>query len=65
MLIPTSRLTVWQLAWLITFIASVIADIKGDFPNFAWWAIAYLLCVIVGVFVVVGADATQTYQVAV
>lgn len=54
-----------QLAWLITFVASVIARIRGDFPNFAWWAIAYLLCVVVGVFIVVGSDSTHTYQVAV
>ena len=54
-----------QLAWLITFIASIISAVKGSFPNFAWWAIAYLFCVIMGVFVVVGSDATQTYHVAV
>lgn len=54
-----------QLAWLITFIASIISAVKGGFPNFAWWAIAYLFCVIVGVFVVVGSDATHTYHVAV
>jgi len=54
-----------QLAWLITFIASIIAAVKGEFPNFGWWAIAYLFCVIVGVFVVVGSDSTHTYQVAV
>ena len=54
-----------QLAWLIAFIASIISAVKGTFPNFAWWAIAYLFCVIVGVFVVVGSDATQTYNVAV
>ena len=54
-----------QLAWLITFIASIISAVKGSFPNFAWWAIAYLFCVIMGVLVVVGSDATQTYHVAV
>ena len=54
-----------QLAWLITFIASLIADVRGDFPNFAWWAIAYLFCTIVGVFVVVGSNSTHTYHVAV
>lgn len=62
-----SKLTdvVQQLAWLITFIASIISAVRGTFPNFAWWAIAYLFCVIMGVFVVVGSDATHTYHVAV
>ena len=54
-----------QLAWLITFIASVIAQIKTNFPNFAWWAIAYTLVVIIFVFIAVGSDSTHTYQVAV
>ena len=54
-----------QLAWLITFIASIISAVRDSFPNFAWWALAYLFCVIMGVFVVVGSDATQTYHVAV
>ena len=54
-----------QLAWLITFIASIISAVRTSFPNFAWWAIAYLFCVIVGVFVVVGSDATHIYRVAV
>lgn len=54
-----------QLAWLITFVASLIADIRGDFPNFAWWVIAYMFCVVVGVFIVVGSDSTHTYHVSV
>lgn len=60
-----ATISIAYLAWLITFIASIISAVKGDFPNFAWWAIAYLFCVIVGVFVVVGSDATQTYHVAI
>ena len=55
-----------QLAWLITFVASIVAQVKNSgFPNFAWWVIAYTFCVIVGVFIVVGSDSTQTYHVAV
>ena len=54
-----------QLAWLITFVASIIAALRGAFPNFAWWVIAYMFCIIVGVFIVVGSDSTQTYNVAV
>ena len=54
-----------QLAWLIAFVASLIADIRGNFPHFAWWTIAYDLCIIVGITIVIAADATQTYHVAV
>lgn len=54
-----------QLAWLITFVASLIAALRGAFPNFAWWVIAYMFCVVVGVFIVMGSDSTQTYHVAV
>lgn len=54
-----------QLAWLITFIASIIAARRGDFPNFAWWAIAYIFCTLVGMFIVVGSNSTHTYHVAV
>lgn len=55
----------WQLAWLIAFIASVISDIRDPFPNFAWWAIAYMLCCIVGVLVVMASDSIHIYNVAV
>jgi len=54
-----------QLAWLIAFIASVVSKARSEFPNFAWWTLAYYLCCIVGVLIVVGSDSTQTYHVAV
>ncbi|KAL8952064.1 MAG: hypothetical protein Q9222_002016 [Ikaeria aurantiellina] len=54
-----------QLAWLIAFVASLIADIRGKFPHFAWWTIAYDLCIIFGITIVIAADAVQTYHVAI
>lgn len=58
-----------QLAWFIAFVGSVIATADeragDDFPNYAWFAIAYMLCVIIGVFVVIASDTTQTYHVAI
>ncbi len=58
-----------QLAWFIAFVGSVIATAEekanDQFPNYAWFAIAFMLCVIIGVFVVIASDTTQTYHVAV
>ena len=57
-----------QLAWLIAFLGSVIATaahLSDPFPNYSWFAIAYMLCCIVGVFVVIASDTTQTYHVAI
>jgi hypothetical protein len=58
----------FQLAWFIAFVGSVIATAEHTdpvFPNYAWFAVAYMLCVIIGVFVVIASDTTQTYHVAV
>lgn len=54
-----------QSGWLIAFISSIIADINEDFPNYSWWCLVYMLCCIVGVIFVVGADAVYTYHVAI
>jgi SHO1 osmosensor len=64
-----------QLAWFITFVSCIIGRIqqnsdadlaKNDpFPTFVWWSCIYCLCLIVGVFVVIGSDAVHTYHVAV
>jgi SHO1 osmosensor len=65
---PGRRLTIStrkQLAWLIAFIASIIADVRSPFPNYAWWGVVYMLFCILGVLVVVASDSAQTYSVAV
>ena len=54
-----------QCGWLIAFVSSIIADISEDYPNYSWWALAYMLCCIVGVIVAVAADAVYTYHVAI
>ncbi|KAK5139438.1 Transmembrane osmosensor [Oleoguttula sp. CCFEE 6159] len=53
------------LAWLIAFIASVISDIRSLFPNFAWWALSYMFCCIVGIVVTIASDSVYTYHVAI
>ncbi|EMC93783.1 hypothetical protein BAUCODRAFT_124540 [Baudoinia panamericana UAMH 10762] len=51
--------------WLIAFVASIIASLYGEYPNYSWWTIAYMLCVIIGIIVAVGYDAVSTYHVAI
>ena len=54
-----------QLAWLIAFVGSIIADIQGFFPKYAWWTVAYMLSCILGIIIVFATNSTQTYNVAV
>ena len=55
-----------QLAFLIAFVSAVISEVRdNDFPNFAWWALAYMFCCIVGVLVTVMSDSVPSYHVAV
>ena len=54
-----------QLAWLIAFIASIIADIQNQYPKYAWWTIAYMLCCIIGITIVFAANAANHYAIAV
>jgi len=64
-----ATVSIATLAWFIAFVGSVIATAEersnDQFPNYAWFAIAYMLCVIIGVFVVIASDTTQTYHVAI
>ena len=59
------RLIGEQLAWLIAFIASIISDVRDLYPNYAWWAIAYMLCAIIGITVVFASNSADTYSIAV
>jgi SHO1 osmosensor len=60
-----TRLILSQLAWLIAFIASIIADIQNPYPKYAWWTVAYQLCCIIGIFIVFATDAANHYSLAV
>ena len=54
-----------QLAWIISFVGSAIATANSAFPYYSWFTVAFMLCSIVGVFVVIASDTTQTYHVAI
>lgn len=53
------------MAWIIAFVCSIIAALRGAYPNYSWWSLAYMFVVIIGVFVTVAADAVYTYHVSV
>jgi len=63
-----ATISIALLAWFIAFVGSIIATAEHQtppFPNYSWFAIAYMFCVIIGIFVVVSSDTTQTYHVAI
>ncbi|KAH9895333.1 hypothetical protein F4778DRAFT_772248 [Xylariomycetidae sp. FL2044] len=64
-----ATISISALAWIISFIGCIIGQVTSDpqtnrFPPYSWWSVMYMLFVIGGVFVVVAADAIQTYHVA-
>ncbi|KAL1846587.1 Transmembrane osmosensor [Diaporthe australafricana] len=62
-----ATISISALAWVIAFIASIIAQIqtRDSFPTYTWWTVVYYFFTVGGVFVVVASDTTQTYHVAV
>jgi hypothetical protein len=52
---------------MIAFIGSAVATAEHQspsFPNYSWFAVAYMLCLIIGIFIVIASDSVQTYYVA-
>ncbi|KAF3768864.1 hypothetical protein M406DRAFT_321043 [Cryphonectria parasitica EP155] len=62
-----ATISISALAWVISFIASIIAQIQSgsSFPTYTWWTVVYYFFVIGGIFIVIASDTTQTYHVAV
>ncbi|CAN8100513.1 unnamed protein product [Discula destructiva] len=61
-----ATLSISALAWLIAFVASVVAQIQtgSQFPTYTWWTVVYYFFVVIGLFVVIASDTAQTYHVA-
>ncbi|KAF2673898.1 high osmolarity signaling protein SHO1 [Microthyrium microscopicum] len=53
------------LAWLIAFISSIYADVKDQFPNFAWWALVFMFLCILAVTISVATETEDIYSVAI
>ncbi|EUC48360.1 hypothetical protein COCMIDRAFT_23902 [Bipolaris oryzae ATCC 44560] len=60
-----ATISIGILAWIISFVSSIISAIHGGFPNFAWWTLVFMFFCIVGVTVTVASDAERTYHVAI
>lgn len=60
-----ATISIAVVAWLITFVTFIVASIQVDYPQYQWWTIAYMLCIIAGVIAVVGTDTATLYGVAV
>lgn len=60
-----TTISVAVIGWAIAFFSSIAANIKdSNFSHFAWWAVMYQLCVILGVVTAVLFNAAESYQMA-
>ncbi|KAF2153010.1 hypothetical protein K461DRAFT_327512 [Myriangium duriaei CBS 260.36] len=61
-----ATISVGIIAWIISFVASVIAVIQTKaYPNYSWWTLVFSFFCIVGVTITVASDAVHIYQVAI
>ncbi|KAI2611888.1 hypothetical protein GGR54DRAFT_344439 [Hypoxylon sp. NC1633] len=64
-----ATVSIAALAWLISFISSIIAQVQSTprdgFPPYSWFAVVFMLPLIVGICIVVASDCIQTYHVAI
>lgn len=56
-----------QLAWITTLASSVIAasDNTNPYPNYSWFSVAYMLCLILGISATIASHTTHHYHVAI
>jgi len=64
-----ATISISALSWFIAFFGTIFAYLQQDkdaeFPMFSWWSVVFYFFLIIGIFVVVASDSTQTYHVAV
>ncbi|KAF2085469.1 putative high osmolarity signaling protein Sho1 [Saccharata proteae CBS 121410] len=60
-----ATISISVLAWIIAFVGSIIGSLHGGFPNYAWWALVYFFCCIIGITITVASDSENTYHVAI
>lgn len=62
-----ATLSISIIAWLLAIIASIVGEVSTNspYPNYDWWAVCYMFCVIVGLIVVFGTDTANVYGVAI
>jgi SHO1 osmosensor len=57
-----------QFAWISTFICSIISTVQDNtdpYPNYSWFSIAFMFCLIVGIFVIIVSGTAHDYHVAI
>ncbi|KAI0116654.1 hypothetical protein F4776DRAFT_282914 [Hypoxylon sp. NC0597] len=63
-----ATVSIAALAWIISFISSIFARVqqtpKDPFPPYSWFALVFMLPLIIAIFIVVASDCIQTYHVA-
>ncbi|QSZ36976.1 hypothetical protein DSL72_009068 [Monilinia vaccinii-corymbosi] len=64
-----ATISIALLAWFIAFIGSILATVShtpnDGLPNYSWFTIAYMICCIIGIYVVIASNTAQTYHVAI
>jgi SHO1 osmosensor len=60
-----ATISVSILSWLVSFVSSIVANIQTDFPNYVWWAIAYMLICILGIITVMASNMRLIYSMAI
>ncbi|KHJ34943.1 putative sh3-domain-containing protein [Erysiphe necator] len=63
-----ATISISVLAWLVAFVGSVVSTAEKlvpDFPNYSWFALAYMLCCILGIIIVLAQDTAQNYHIAI
>lgn len=60
-----ATVSIAMLAWIISFVSSIVANVQTNFPNYTWWAVVYMLLCLAGIFVVFATDTSLVYGSAI
>lgn len=54
------------IGWLVAFFSSIVANANNhNFSHFAWWALMFQLCVLLGICTAILFDTSQRYRLAI
>lgn len=58
-------LTSAQIGIVVSLIASIMVNLHDSYPNYAWWSIAFMICITAGVIFIIGTNKIHLYGTAV